>query len=82
MNSTPGPLIFLLIVVPGRAIPSLTSNPINHGLINYMDTKAKCRHLKKWTRKWTSRQELIRVYRLEIQSVISHGGIFDPLPAL
>jgi hypothetical protein len=24
-----------------------------HGLINYIDTKAKCRHLKKWTRKGT-----------------------------
>ncbi len=46
MNSTPGPVIFLLIVVPGRAIPSLSSNPINHGLINNMETKAKCPHLK------------------------------------
>ncbi len=70
MNSTPGPVIFLLIVVPGRAIPSLTSNPINHGLINYMDTKAKCRHLKKWTSKWTSRQVLIRVYRRYNQSSV------------
>ncbi len=41
-----------------------------HRLINYIDTKAKCRHLKKFTCKVTLRQVLIRVYRLEIQSVM------------
>jgi hypothetical protein len=41
-----------------------------HGLINYIDNKAKCRHLKKLTCKGTLRQVLIRVYRLEIRSVI------------
>jgi hypothetical protein len=41
-----------------------------HGIINYIDTKAKCRHLKKLTCKGTLRQEFIRVYRLEIQSVM------------
>ncbi len=39
-----------------------------HGLINNIDTKAKCRHLKKLTCKGTLRQVFIRVYRLEIQS--------------
>jgi hypothetical protein len=28
---------------------------LHHGLINYIDTKAKCRHLKKLTCKGTSR---------------------------
>ncbi len=31
----------------------------NHGLINYMDTKVKCRHLKKVTSKGTLRQVFI-----------------------
>ncbi len=35
-----------------------------HGLINYIDTKAKCRHRKKLTCKGTLRQVFIRVYRL------------------
>ncbi len=43
---------------------------IHRRLINYRDTKAKCRHLKKFTWKGTLRQVLIRVFRLEIQSVI------------
>jgi hypothetical protein len=33
----------------------------DHGLINYEDTKANCRHLKKLTCKGTSRQVFIRV---------------------
>ncbi len=43
-----------------------------HGLINYKDTKTKCkcRHLKNLTCKGTLRQVFIRVYRLEIQSVM------------
>ncbi len=41
-----------------------------HRLINYTDTKAKCRHLKKLTCKGTLRQVFIRVYRLEIHSVM------------
>jgi hypothetical protein len=41
-----------------------------HGLINYIDDKAKCGHLKKITCKETLRQVFIRVYRLEIQSVV------------
>jgi hypothetical protein len=31
----------------------------DYGLINYIDTKAKCRHLKKLTCKGTLRQEFI-----------------------
>jgi hypothetical protein len=34
----------------------------NHGLINYKDTKTKCRHLKKLTCKGTLGQVIIRVY--------------------
>ncbi len=41
-----------------------------HGLINYKDTKTKCRHLKKLTCKGTLRQVFIRVHIPEIQSVI------------
>ncbi len=41
-----------------------------HGLINYIDTKVKCRHLNKLISKGTLRQMFIRVYRLEIQSVM------------
>jgi hypothetical protein len=43
---------------------------LNHGLINYIHTKAKCRLLKKLTCKGTLRQVFIRVYRLEVQSVM------------
>jgi len=39
-----------------------------HGLINCKDTKAKFRHLNKFTCNGTLRQGFIRVYRLEIQS--------------
>jgi hypothetical protein len=41
-----------------------------YGLIKYRDTKTKFRHLKKLTCKGTLRQVFIRVYRLEIQSVM------------
>jgi hypothetical protein len=37
-----------------------------HGLINFTDTKAKCRHRKKLTCKGTLRQMFLRIYRLEI----------------
>ncbi len=43
--------------------------------VNYIDTKAKCRHLKKLTFKGTCRQLFIRVCRLVIQ--VSHVSIFD-----
>ncbi len=40
-----------------------------HGLINYLHTKEKYIHLKKFTNKETLRQVFIRVYRVEIQLV-------------
>jgi hypothetical protein len=46
---------------------------LNHWLIDFIETKAKCRHLKKLTSKGTLRQVFIRVYRLEI-----HVGIHNP----
>ncbi len=39
-------------------------------LVNYIDTKAKCRHFNKPTCKGTLRQVFNKVYRLEIQSVM------------
>ncbi len=41
-----------------------------HELINYIDIKSKCHHLKKLTSKETLRQVFIRVYRLEIKLVM------------
>ncbi len=41
-----------------------------HGLINFIDTKPRCHHLKKLTCKWTLRQVFIRVFRLELESVM------------
>jgi len=49
----------------------------DHGLINYIDIKAKCRHLKKVTCKGTLRQVFIKIYRLGIQSVMLIQ-YFDP----
>ncbi len=46
-----------------------TSIAPNHGPINFIDTKAKC-HLKIWTCGGILRQMFIRVYKLEIQSVM------------
>jgi hypothetical protein len=46
------------------------SEHAHHGLINYIDTKAKCRQIKKFTYKGKLRQVFIRVYKLEIQSVM------------
>jgi hypothetical protein len=37
---------------------------VEHGIINFIDNKAKCRHLTKLTYKGTLRQVCIRVYRL------------------
>ncbi len=59
-------------------------NPV-HGLINYIDTKAKCRHLKILTCKRTLRQVLIRVYinlyfyKVYINLYLHQVGIFDPV---
>ncbi len=41
------------------------------GLINYRDTKAKCRHLKILTCKGTLQREFIRVYRQSVMLVFS-----------
>ncbi len=41
-----------------------------HGLINYMDIKARCRHLKELTCKKALPPVFIRDYRLEIQAVM------------
>jgi hypothetical protein len=43
---------------------------IAHRLINYKDTKAKCRHLKKLTFKGTLPEVFIKVYRVVIHSVM------------
>ncbi len=43
---------------------------IEHELITYINTKEKCRHLKKLTCKETLRQVIIRVYRLKMQTVM------------
>jgi hypothetical protein len=52
---------------------------LDHGLINFIDTKIKCRHLKKLTCKGTLWQVFIRVFRLEIQSVMLVFSYFDLL---
>ncbi len=44
-----------------------------HGLINYVDTKAKCRHLKIFTRKGTLWQVFIK--SLQTGDIVSHVGI-------
>jgi hypothetical protein len=43
-------------------------------MINYLDTKAKCRHLKNIPVKGLCGRFFIRIYRLETQTVV---GIFD-----
>ncbi len=44
--------------------------PPHQGLVNYVDTKAKFRQLKKLTCKETLRQVFSRVFKMEIQSVM------------
>jgi hypothetical protein len=43
---------------------------VTYRLINNIDTKPKCRHLKKFTCKETLWQIFIRVYKLDISSVM------------
>ncbi len=50
------------------------SHVCNNGIINYIDTSAKCRHLTKFTYKGTLRQLFIRLYRLEIRVHSVRGG--------
>ncbi len=52
-------LIFYLMLI-------FSDFAVDHGLINYIETKAKGCHLKKITCKGTLRQVFIRVYRLEL----------------
>jgi hypothetical protein len=59
----------------GKILGSMMEKGCRHGLINYKDTKTKCRHLKKLTSKGTLWQAFISVYRLDIQSLISHADI-------
>jgi hypothetical protein len=51
---------------------------LNHWIMTYAETVTKCRYLKILTCKGTLRQVFIRVYRLEIQTVMLAIGIFDP----
>jgi hypothetical protein len=64
--------------------PNHTTGSNPHGLINYKDTKTKCCHLKKLTFQGTLRLVFIRVYRLEMQSVMldpAHNHYLDlPVP--
>ncbi len=50
---------------------------IAHGLINNIETKAKCRHLKKMFCKGSLRQVFLRV-SLETGDTVCHVGIFNP----
>ncbi len=72
------------IVVPvvHKQCIELKDNTQNHGQINYIDTKAKFRHLKKLICKGTLLQVFIRDYRLEIQSVmlVFSTQLFELLP--
>jgi hypothetical protein len=63
-------MVFLAVLKSPRNHYVHLANSAIHGLINYIDTKAKCRHRKKFTWKETLRQVFIRVYRLETQSVM------------
>jgi hypothetical protein len=57
------------VVCPQKKIISRIFK-ISGALIVNIDTKAKCRHLKKFTCQGTLRQVFLRVYRLEKQSVM------------
>ncbi len=64
-----------LLLVPGKWLrarlqSNLTTTHHSRWLINYIDTKPKCRHLKKFNCKETLRQVFIRVYKLKIHTVV------------
>jgi hypothetical protein len=65
-------MICILPTVPtsGSGFLSMRLLYCFHGRINYIDSKAKCRHLKKFTCKGTLRQVFIRYFRLQILSII------------
>jgi hypothetical protein len=62
------------------------ANTVPQGLINYIETKVKCRHLKRLTCKGTLRQVFYQ--SLLTGDTVSHVSIFDsaltnaPLPLL
>ncbi len=64
------PVYLFLRIKKNRNISWMYECKSRHGIIRYIDTKAKWRHLIKLTCKGTLRQVFIRVYRLEIQSVM------------
>ena len=47
-----------------------------HGLINFIDARAKCRHIKKFTCKGTLRQVFIDWSNGD---TVNHVGIIDPV---
>ncbi len=50
-------------------------NDFAHGLINYIDTKAKCRHLKNYL----LRDLTAGVYQsLQTKDTVSHVGFLEP----
>jgi hypothetical protein len=57
-----------MALTPWLSLPLFVT--LAHGLIYYKETKLKCRHLRKLTCKWTLRQVFVKVYRLEMQSVM------------
>jgi hypothetical protein len=60
-------LIFFCYRLAGH---SASATAWNHGLFHFKDNNTKYRHLKKLTCKETLWQVFLRVYRLEIQSVM------------
>ncbi len=73
VQGSPYPLDFRINVIYQfsrmKLIPAPRFPP-EHGLNNNIDTKAKCHHLEKFTCKGTLRQVFVRVYRLEIHSIM------------
>jgi hypothetical protein len=59
-----------LFEIMERIVKAEVRNAWGHGLIDYKDTNTNCRQLKILTCKGTLRQVFVRVYRLEIQSVM------------
>jgi hypothetical protein len=59
---------FLLVIFSAKFAIEVNRVAVGtkHGLINNIDIKAKCRHLKKMICKGTLQQVFITVYRLEI----------------
>ncbi len=60
----------------GKPAKTPLSEGSNHGLINYIDTTAKCRHLKKLT--WEGDFAAAVFKSLQTGDTVSHVGILDP----